>query len=122
MDVANELGYSNLYRHFETGRVRYDSIPPLGYPASKPAKMKAIEDMKAALVAGDFRTENQETIRELLEYRFSSRTGKYGAPPGRHDDRATSTMIAWQMMESAPRQMGTVSGSSMLLYPAGVKR
>ena len=97
-----ELGYPNLFRYREPDQGVSQAV--IGFPTNHFTKtVLLIENFASAIESGDVRIHDAETIREVLEFR-KNRDGTYGAPTGRHDDRAMSAMIANHIRLYKPRQ------------------
>jgi hypothetical protein len=120
LEVANEtLGYPNLYRQ------RGLDVSPmnegtLGWTTSETSKIRMLTAFREAIGRGDWRSANKETIREVMEYRKDEKTGKYGAPRGRHDDRHDAAAMAWQVLLSAPTQIYLPATRQVVSYPVGL--
>jgi len=120
LEVANdELGYPNLYRQIHLGAGPL-AEGTLGWLTTDQSKLRMITAMKEWIAEGSYRTRDTETIREIMEYRRDEKTGRYGAPRGRHDDLVTSDMIGIQMLHSLPIQHYRSSDRQVSLYPMGV--
>jgi hypothetical protein len=97
-----ELGYDNLFRYREPGQDVSHSI--IGFPTNQfTKKVLLIEAFASAVDTADVRFNDAESIREVLEFK-KNRDGTYGAPSGRHDDRAMAAMIANHIRLNKPRQ------------------
>mgnify|MGYP005818021485 FL=1 len=92
----------------------------MGWLTTDQSKLRMITAMKEWIAEGSYRTRDTETIREIMEYRRDEKTGRYGAPRGRHDDLVTSDMIGIQMLHSLPIQHYRSSDRQVSLYPMGV--
>lgn len=93
-------GVGNLYRHREPGVV----IGRAGFPTSAPSKTHLVAQLRAALEGGDVTEPDINTLRELMEFQVDA-SNRYGAPTGRHDDRAMALMLAVQGRLATPHLM-----------------
>ncbi len=106
--VVNDLGYNYIYRHKDTMGFKPDKDLPVGFPTTGGAsgnKMRLVETMRRALESDGLHCPDLETLRELIEYQVH-KDGTYGAPSGRHDDRAMAAMLYLVGVQSQPIRAG----------------
>lgn len=101
IDVLVRLGYPDIYRHGDGVDAR------LGFPTTPVTKPKMVAAMIGALQSGEFRTYDEATIRQMMEYRkLKDKSGLhfvYSAPTGRHDDAVMGCMGANLMRLTMPQ-------------------
>jgi len=123
--ITQQLGYTNIYHHKEGMGFRPEHDLPLGFPTTGGAaggKQRLLEAMRTALKSDGFQCQDMEMLRELVEYR-QHRDGTYGAPSGRHDDRAIAAMLYLVGIGAQPARIkrGDTSRSRAAVeYPVGV--
>jgi len=123
--VLNNLGYRNIYRHRDGAGFKPEHDLPLGFPTTGGVsgnKSRLIEAMRVALQSDGFRCPDMETLRELVEYK-RHKDGSYGAPAGRHDDRAMAAMLYLVGMQSQPVRLQNrqrAFNSAPVSYPSEV--
>ena len=123
--LLNQLGVKNIYRHREGAGFKPEHDLPLGFPTTGGAsggKQRLIETMRTALKSDGFICPDIETLRELVEYK-QHRDGTYGAPSGRHDDRAMAAMLYTVGLGTQPARMrpgGNTQSRVAVAYPQEV--
>jgi len=123
--ITNQLGHRNIYHHREGMGFRPEHELPLGFPTTGGAsggKQRLIEAMRTSLRSDGFNCPDMETLRELVEYK-QHRDGSYGAPVGRHDDRAMAAMLYLVGVGTQPaniRRPTTNQSRAAVVYPDGV--
>jgi len=105
--------YPNVYHEVRQLQGRAEQTTKAGFSVTPRAKKLLVENFALALAEDAIRIPCEDTINEATIYQIlNPDTGSMGAPPGSHDDRITSLMLAvWGL-----KQVGDLGSMSSPTY------
>ena len=100
LHVLLEKNYPNIYYHVDYDVFKKVNVSEPGWKTSVRTKPMMIDDMAAAIRAGDIMIWSENFFAEASA--LSMEGQKLYCPPGCHDDEVDALMIALQVREQTP--------------------
>lgn len=101
--VLQTYNYPKLYRMKPIGMVNNSEVSDrIGWHTNTGTRPKMLDDLALAVVQQAIGIYDIETVKELMSFVKSERTGKPEAAVGALDDRVMALAIAWQVYQDSP--------------------
>lgn len=94
--LQNTLCYPALYHHIDYDEQTRKKIYKLGWQTNAKTRPIMLDELKAAIENRWMHINDKDFISECFTFVDDTRTGKYEARSGFHDDRVMAWGIAWQ--------------------------
>lgn len=97
-----DLNYPSLFHMQSFDDPTSSETTKIGWSTTSASRPKMLDELALSIRQGVNRTDDQDTLKEMLSFIRHAKTGKPEAESGTHDDLVMAEAIAWQLYQLVP--------------------